>query len=387
MMLRTLFLLPLLLLLPVRGEAQSLLSAYGLGLPGAPLDARSRALGVPGAGLPGWQVLSNDLGTVGGVALPSMSLTLQSSATDFGGGRVFGQTRFPQIALSYPLGWNVFFVELGSYLSQEWTASRSGFIPVGGVALGSTDTFTSTGGIGRVQVGWSRRLIERLSVGLSAGRYLGSVDRSFERVIDGTSIGQGVETYSTSGEWRASGAIVSAGVTLDPTPFLRLSGGVTWSDDLTLTTEPGSLVPGGVYRMPLEFRGGGSLSLTSGLTLVVGATYADWSDTRADLSQSVGGEGASLSFGGGLELNSLSLLGKTVPLRLGARHIDLPFGPDGEEGSSERTLSGGVGFHLVEGVEFPLARVDLGIERGTRTGIAGSEPFWRMSLSINVAGS
>jgi hypothetical protein len=139
--------------------------------------------------------------------------------------------------------------------------------------------------------------------------------------------------------------------------------------------------------MPLEFRGGGTITLTPGIALVVGATYADWTNTRADLNAPVTGEGASLSFGGGIELSSLTLAGKTIPMRLGARHMDLPFGPEGESESSERTLSGGIGVHLVEGVEFPLARVDLGLERGTRTGITNSEPFWRLSLSLSVAGS
>jgi hypothetical protein len=385
-MIRRLAFLPLLVvLLPAQGEAQSLLSAFGLGIPGAPLDARSRALGVAGTGLPGWHILSNDVASVGGVSLPSMSVTLQSSATDFGGGRVFGQTRFPQIGLSYPYGWNVFFLEMGTYLGQEWSSARSGFLSVGGVAVGSTDTFTSTGGIGRVQVGWSRRLLESLSVGVSAGRYLGSLNRTFDRVIDGTSIGQGVESYSTSGRWRASGVVAGAGVVYDPSPLLRLSAGVTWSDDLTLTPVEGT-PSGAVYAMPLELRGGGTFTLTPGVSVVLGASYSDWSDTRADLSQEVAGEGASLSYGGGVEISSFSLLGKAIPIRVGARHVDLPFGPEGG-GSSERTLSGGLGIHLVEGPEFPRARVDFGLEKGTRTGIVDPEAFWRLSISLSIAGS
>jgi hypothetical protein len=138
--------------------------------------------------------------------------------------------------------------------------------------------------------------------------------------------------------------------------------------------------------MPLEFRGGGSLTLTPGISVVLGATYADWSETRADLSQPVSGDGASLSLGGGLEFSNLSLAGKPIPIRLGARQIDLPFGPAGAGGSRERTVSGGIGIHLVEGVEFPLARVDFGLERGTRTGIVDRESFWRLSISMGVAG-
>jgi len=385
-MTRLLAILPLLVfLLPAQGEAQSLLSSYGLGIPSAPLDARSRSLGVAGTGLNGWHILSNDVASVGGVALPSISLTLQSSATDFGDGRVFGQTRFPQIGLSYPYGWNVFFLELGNYLGQEWKSERSGFLAVGGVALGSTDTFTSTGGIGRVQVGWSRRLLESISVGVNAGRYLGTLNRTFERVIDGTSIGQGVQTYSTSGRWRASGNVAGAGVVFDPSPLLRLSAGVSWSDDLTLSPIEGTPL-GAVYTMPLEFRGGGSFTLTPGLSVVLGASYADWSETRADLSQEVADDGASLSYGGGVELSSFSLLGKSIPIRVGARHIDLPFGLE-SGGSSERTVSGGIGIHLVEGVDFTRAKVDLGLERGTRTGTVDPEAFWRLSVSLRIAGS
>jgi hypothetical protein len=138
--------------------------------------------------------------------------------------------------------------------------------------------------------------------------------------------------------------------------------------------------------MPLEFRGGGTFTLTPGLSVVLGASYSDWSETRADLSQEVSGDGASLSYGGGLELSSFSLLGKSIPIRVGARHVDLPFGPEAD-GSSERTVSGGIGLHLVEGVDFPRARVDFGLERGTRTGIVDPEAFWRLSISLSIAGS
>jgi len=382
---RLLSLLGLVLLLPAAAQAQSLLSGFGLGLPGAPLDARSQALGSGGLGLSGWQILSSDLASSGGVDLPSISLTLQSSAVDLGG-TVFSQTRFPQIGFSVPWGWNVISLELGSYLQQDWTAQSSGFLSIGGIGVSSTDTFTSAGGIGRLQLALSRRLIESFSFGVSAGRYVGNVDRTFRRVIDGTSIGQGVETYVSRGEWRASGLVIGAGFVFDPSPLLRVAGGVTWSDDLVLS--PATNGSGeGRYSMPLEVRGGGTLTLTPGVSLVLGATFADWTATRDDLASAVSGEGASLSYGGGIEYTRLSLAGRSIPLRVGARHADLPFGPVGRDAASEQTISGGIGVHLVDGLEFPRATVDLGLEKGTRTGITSPESFWRLSLSFRVAGS
>jgi hypothetical protein len=162
-----------------------------------------------------------------------------------------------------------------------------------------------------------------------------------------------------------------------------VAGSVSWSGDLVLTPTSDTLLDEREYRLPMELKAGATFALTPELGLHLGTTYADWSETAEDL-ESGSSVGEIWSYGGGLEWGGSTLLGRPVPIRIGARQVGLPFGVAGEA-ATERTISVGAGVNLVDFESQPLARMELGIDRGSREGGSLSEEFWRVALTIRVA--
>ena len=368
-------------LLSTGTAAQTLLASEGLGAPSEPLDARSRALGGSGIGLSGAYLLEEDPAASAGLFVPTASFTIQTGTTTLDGGGAAGNTRFPAIAASYPYRGNVFSVRVGSFLDQEWEARSESTIEVGVKQVRVTDRFTSGGSVARVSVGWARSVAESMAVGLILGSHTGTTERVFSRLLNSEDIGAGVIAFEAGGRFRASGAFAGIGAAWDPLPLLHVAGSVVWSDDLVLSPADADASETGRYNLPLELRGGGTVTLASGLGLHLGLTYSDWSDTG--LASGVP-RGSTWSYGGGLEWLGETLAGRPLPLRVGARHRDLPFLSSGEE-ASERSLSGGLAFDLVEMEGLPLARLELGVEKGSRQAASFSEQFWRTTVSVRVS--
>ena len=87
--------------------AQSLFSTGGLGVPLAPLDARARALGGIGVGLPGFNPSLVNPAEVAGTRYRGLVASFQPYATSIelnGESDEIGGTRFPLIRILYPLG-------------------------------------------------------------------------------------------------------------------------------------------------------------------------------------------------------------------------------------------------------------------------------------------
>ena len=370
---------------PFQLEAQSLVARAGLGLPVEPLDARSRAMGGVGIGLSGAYLLATDPAAATGLVLPSVTGSYQPARSTLTDGTRAGRALFPFVGASYPYGANVFSVLFSGFLDQDWEVSSERVLTVSGGSVGATDTFRSSGGIGQARIGVARRVAEPLAIGLSLGTYTGSMERTFERVLDADDFGIDVEPFVIQGRWRASGTTAVVGAVWDPGPFLRLAVSAAWSGDLELRSAEGGVDEDGTYAMPFELRAGGTFTLAGDLGLALGVSYADWSGTGADFENEMA-RGAAWSYGAGVEWSAATLLGRSIPIRLGARHIDLPFTVGGDA-VSERVLSGGVGLVLVEGQGIPLALLEIGVENGSRNGGAVSEEFWRTTITVQLAGN
>ena len=381
----TAILVSVLVLAPLHSEAQSLVARAGLGLPIEPLDARSRAMGGAGIGLSGPYLLATDPAAATGLVLPSVTASYQPARSTLTDGRSAGHARFPVVGASYPLGGSVFSAHFSGFLDQEWEIVSERVLTVSGAPVKATDTYRSTGGIGQVRIGVARRVLPPLAIGLSLGTYTGTVERAFERVLDADDVGPDVEPFVVEGRWHASGTTAALGAAWDPSPFLHLAGSASWSGDLELTPSGGTVEQRGSYQMPFELRLGGTFTLAGDLGLALGVSYADWSDTGADLMNGTT-RGGTWSYGAGLEWSATTLLGRPLPLRLGARRIDLPFTLGGDT-VSEQVFSGGLGLVLVQGEAMPLGLFELGIENGSRSGGAVSEDFWRTTMTIRVAGN
>lgn len=364
---------------------QSILAQAGLGVPSDPLDARSRALGVVGVGLTGWGIFPTDPAAAAGLRLPTVVGSFQpaTSSVDGQGGSA-GHTRFPVVGVAYPFGANVLTATFGSYLDPRWEARTPILLDLAGQEVSGEDVYRSEGGIAQVRVGWARRLSEAWAIGISGGQYTGSIERTFTRTLDPEAVGSEVNPFVSRARWSASGSVVSGGVAWSPSTLVRVGAAASWSGGLELAPEEGTEGPTRSYDLPVEYRVGATFGLSSDLSLSVGAAYADWTEMDDDLSEG-GTRGEVWTWGAGAEWGASELLGRPLPIRLGYRRAQLPFLHDGAE-ASERAVTGGFGFHLADLEDVPMARLEIGFQRGTREAGSFSEDFWRTTVSIRLSG-
>jgi hypothetical protein len=371
---------------PVAG--QSLFNSSGLGLPLESIDGRARALGNVGLGLSGPSLLPTDPAAAARLVLPTGVLVAQpvwADASSGGDTNYFRGTRFPLVAAAYPLLDGVVSLHFSSLLDQDFSGVRDIDYTFGGQQVVARDAYQQSGTVSSMNVGYARMLGEVTSVGVTIGRYTGSVDRTLVRTIsaDSTTTAS-VLPYVSAGSWSYGGYLVTAGAATRLVDLVNVSASVTWSTNLDAEASSSTTTGDGSYDIPLQLRFGASADLAPGLTLSASAARADWSGVQGDL---VSGDQAraTLAYGAGLELNQARLLGRPAPIRLGYRHSDLPFSIGTSE-ASERIYSGGLGLVLTQTGEVVLASLDLGFERGRRSAGSLTENFWRGTLSLKLSG-
>jgi hypothetical protein len=371
-------------------EGQSLLSTQGLGFPVEPLDGRSMALGGVGLGLSGSSLLPTDPAAASRLLIPTVYVTLQPS---WGEGSLEGEalttrgTRFPLLGLAYPVRtWSgMVTLTFGSFMDQRWEIRQEKTIDLGGTDTPVTDRFTSDGGVSAVRLGWAQQLGEGLSVGVNVGSHTGSVRRTFARTFDSLSATGEVQPFRDGGKWRLTGLTASAGVNWTPTRLLHLAGSLTWSGNLDADPSDDTEGKEATFHLPVELRLGASSLLTPRLAVNIGVTRADWSDAGQGALDPEAVRETAWTMGGGLEWKGPTLGTRDIPLRIGYRRADLPFGFRGAA-ATETAFTGGLGLNLTQAEELVLAGLDLAVERGEREAGPLSETFWRGTLTVKVAG-
>ncbi len=386
---RTFWLAALLVLASAKGlAAQSLFNSEGIGTPADALDARSRAMGSIGVGLLGGVLLPTDPAGAAELSLPTLVMTAQPSWVDYRrstpeeAGKFRGN-RFPLLGIAYPVFHSgVATLTFGSVLDQRYQANRAVDVPLYDTTTTARDVFESSGGVSSVRLGFARPVVGGLSVGLSYGRYTGTLLRRLQRIFpQDTSIA----SYQSGGFWSYSGQSVTGGVSYRLGQVARIAGSMTWSGTLHAKASSDTEGGDGSYDLPLEYRIGASAVLMHGLNVTAGLARADWG--AGNLRFNDGGTArTTTSYGLGMELTQASIFGKTAPIRIGYRKSDLPFLVSGQGMPTESALSGGLGLRFRESGDFTLAGLDLTLERGTRKDDYLKEHFWRGTLSLRVAG-
>jgi hypothetical protein len=363
-------------------QAQSGLSARGLGYPLEGLDARSRGLGGLTTGLPDPHLSLVNPAAAVGIPVAGLSVTFMGDeieSVSAGRSETFTTARFPAIQLAFPVGGRfVGTVGYAGVLDQNWTASRVDSVNLAGQRRQVEDFFLSEGGAARLRLGAGYRVLPRVDVGVGLDIYTGAAREGLPNpALQGTDYTwQGVG-FSAGARWRGNALSVSAAVT---------AGG-------ELTAEPAdSGVVGDSYTLPLTFDAGASARITQRTLAAVSVRYAQWSSADEELR--AGGEGPAgygagaqdaLQVSGGLEYEGIRFLGRPIPLRVGGRFAQLPFRWSADaEFPEERAVTGGLGILFGGGA----AALELGGERGWRGGDAAGleEAFWRMSLSLALLG-
>lgn len=392
---RTLLALALLAAAPAAGRAQSILSAAGLGIPVNAVDARTLALGGVGIGLQGESILSGDpaaaahllLGTVVMTAEPSWVRYSNSSTQESGS---FRAAHFPLVGIAYPaFGLGVLTFSFESVLDQRFNGSQPATVALSDTLLAVTDSFTSTGGVSQVRLGFARAVGRNVSVGVSVGRYGGSLSRRLVRAFNDTIAGSGLSPFQAGGFWDYTGTALTGGVSADLGAFAHVAGSVTWSSKLKATASSDTKGPGASFDLPLQLRLGATGILAPGLAVNAGFTRADWSSINSQLTTGTAA-GTTTTWGAGIELTRASILGRSAPLRVGYRHSDLPFSLSGGA-PVETAWAGGFGLVLKQTqtlthTAVTQAAVDLAFESGRRIDGPVTETFKRLSLTLRLTG-
>ena len=381
------------LILPSSVAGQSVLGSSGLGMRLEPLDATQRALGGVGVTtrtaivIPGNPMASLDLlaATIAFTAQPHWGkYTIGADKGNF-----FG-TRFPILALAYPLGTaGVFTFTAGSQFDQNWSVESRDSVDVGGGSLGVTDEFLSDGSIVAIQAGMARRLSPTLALGATVGVYRGGLKRSFSRTFDAEeadtlSLLSPINGSADAGEWNHSGPLASLNVSWDPSASLQVGATVGWGGTVKVNPRKGTDVVGREVSVPLEFKVSTTAVLSSAVALNAGVASSNWTDL-GDPSVDRAAGGRVLSYGAGVEWDAMIFWADGLPLRFGFRRSELPFRFLGRK-VKERAISAGFSVVMAQALDLPLAAVDFAIEVGNRNSGDFKESFGRVTVTTRVGG-
>lgn len=368
-------------------SAQSLFNAAGLGVPIEALDGRARALGSLGIGLPGGAFMPADPAALGRLSVSTGVMVSTPSWLDFeeegGASGQFQGNRFPLLGIAYPILDGMMSVQIGSFLDQHYASQTIGSTTFGGETLQTTDDFEQNGSISNVNLGYARMLGENVSVGVTVGRYAGSVVRTLTRTY-GDDETTDVDTYIERGEWSYTGHSVTTGIAADIGSRVRASASIQIPTRLDASATEGTRGGDRDFALPVQIRAGASTTIADGLLVAASIQRIDWSATQGDLS-STDQAGDANGFGVGVEFSRARLWGKDAPLRFGFRRVGLPFAFE-SSGAVERSFSAGLGLDLSQSGGVVLAGVDVAIERGRRSGMGLTEDFWRATISLLASG-
>ncbi|HET6232960.1 MAG TPA: hypothetical protein VFE05_22980 [Longimicrobiaceae bacterium] len=375
-------------LAPSGARAQSLLASRGLGYSLEPMDARARALGGIGLGLPGANFsLVNPAGTVG-LAAPALVIAFQPDfyRTETSAGRNTGTTaRFPLIHAVFPIGRRFAgSVGYGSFLDQHWQTETSDTVLIGGTPRGVKDRFLSAGAVARLRVGGGYLLSSRLAVGAAVDVLTGSARDSVTRTFTDSASTLAATVYGT--DWSYGGVGFAGGVRWNPVEPVNLSVAVAGGGHIRADAGSDTLAANRTYPRPIAVDLGASGRVAPNTTLAVAGRWMQWSKASDALVAS-GGARDLRSASAGVEFGGFSLGGRNLPLRVGGRWTELPFAwgtaTTAGEFPTEKALSAGLGARLAGGA----ALVDFTGERGKRAaGAAFDESYWRLSLSLTLLG-
>jgi hypothetical protein len=383
----------------VEASAQSLTSTRGPGYPVLPTDARTAIMGGIGVGLHGLvSPLSNPAAHARAVRRGAV-VSLEAVERNVRLGEdedEIGTTRFPLIAVVFPVRHAVLTAGYAGYLDQSWGLLREGEQPLGETTVGFTDLMRSEGGVGQFQVGAAVPVGAHFGVGAAVGLHMGSQRVEYIRRFD-TLVEGALDPYSEAMSWRYSGPMAQVGVQWDPADIVRVGATVTWAG--TLVGEP---TEGRAVRreleLPLQVAGGASGVLVPGLLAAFSARWSGWGGTDHEAIGLPGASGGAESrdtweLGGGLEWAPVRAgARRTYPLRAGFQYRQLPF-PFAAEPPTEWFAGGGIGLRVGADPRNPLAALDLAVQRGTRTAAGDAvtgdltERMWRFGLSLSLYGN
>jgi hypothetical protein len=334
----------------------------GLGTPGRFESARARATGGALAAFDPLSVLTE--ASVSGLTRLTATATGAASylSDEIAGLRDSRRgSRFPLFQIG-GRAWSNIVLAAGfsTYLDRSYHVIIKDTVTLGGSSQAITDDLAADGGVTDVRLVAARRF-GHLALGAGLHLLAGSTRFQFARTFEDTSIYAAV---SQSGEvaYRGSGLSASAILTVGR----RLQVATFYRSDTRLRSEEEGAV---VARNDLPTTAGGAFRWlpSPDVTLAAAVLRRSWA-TAVDSNAY-----NTTSWSAGAEF------GRQVPLRVGVRGGDLPFGPGGRA-PRELAFAVGTGRVFADG----RGIIDVALERLRRTGAGLTETGWTALLTVAV---
>jgi hypothetical protein len=346
---------------PARAQ-DSPLAVNGLGVPGRFESARARATGGAFAAFDPYSALT-DVSLVGLTRLTATATGATSYLTDDLGGLSASRrgSRFPLFQVGGPT-WHGLVLAAGfsTYLDRTYHVIIQDTLTLGGSRQAVTDDLSGDGGVSDIRLAAGRQF-GRLALGAGMHLLSGSSRFRVSRAFTDTST-YGDVTQSGEVAYRGSGVSASAALRL----AARLRVVAFWRSDSRLRTEENAR---SVATNDLPTTIGGAVRWQPSPEAILAASIvrSTWSGAADSNAYNT------TSWSGGAEI------GGRIPLRIGVRGGDLPFGPGGRAPrefavavGTGRTFAGGRGI------------IDVTLERLRRTGAGLTETGWTALLGIAV---
>ncbi|HTS90023.1 MAG TPA: hypothetical protein VMG41_16130 [Gemmatimonadales bacterium] len=367
------------LAMPSRLRAQSsLFGVRGLGLPGRPLTAATRAT----EGSFGLFDPESDLNPGALAGLPSVvagfgvTPTYRTWETPAGSANL-RDTRFPLIYVAGPIPHSrvSLGVSVGSYADRDFRLATSTVLPLRGEQVTVNDTLSSLGGLSQIRVAGAYTLSSKTQIGGAFYFITGSSRIEAARGFSDSAFHAFRQTSELS--YRGFGAAVG----LTQLIGSALTFGVMVRSDGSVSVDQDSAH---VYDIDLPWTFGAGLRLRASrrLTVAASSTYRTWRSADIELL-TLGAPGSrntlELAFGGEYIRNLRSP--NDLPIRFGIRYADLPFPVVTGAKPREIDASLGTGKWFAQ----DRAGLDIAIEEAWRhEGSAYKERAFSISFGLSI---
>lgn len=338
----------------------SMFGVRGLGFPGRPLTAQSRATGSalglfdPESDL-NPAALGASVAVTGGFVIDNDWRHWESPA----GTKNLRQTRFPLMYVAGPIPRTplAFGVSIGSYSDRDFKLASVGLDTLRGAPIEVFDTLTSVGGLNEIRLAASYRLGPRTAIGAGAHIITGSSRIDTRRSFGDT-------TYlpiRQRAELTFSGLGLSVGITHQLSSKIALAAMVRSDNRAKVEVDSTD-----AFRvdLPYTFAAGVSVRPSNYLRFAASGTYRTWSGANSDLlAQGSAGAQNTLELSAGGEWFRNRRRPMNLPLRFGARYAQIPFPV--EEGATPKEFAVSIG----TGTRFAQDRagIDLALEHAWRS--------------------
>jgi hypothetical protein len=338
----------------------------GLGTPGKWESVRARSAGGAFAPFDPFSPLID--ASLADVRRMSASVTSGTSwrsvDSDVAGGDAsLRGTRFPALVLTGPLTGRISIGGgFSTYLDRTFGLITEDTIDLRGAPEAITDEVTSDGSVTDLRVAAAARVHRLLAVGVGFHLLTGSSRVIATRRFADTSY----RTSTARDEVAYEGMGGTFSALIDPTPDLRIAAWYRVDSKLRADIRGRTVVEN---DLPLTY-GTGIMWRPGGQAVVAGTVgWRKWA------SGAGAGPNAHDTFNWsvGAEIGTISM-----PIRFGARGGNMPFGIGSQP--TETGFSGGIGRQFSGG----RGRLDIGLERLTRSGTGLKESVWTFLLGLTV---